>query len=333
MKKSSFLNLTLFGLLSLAACDQLQEDIVPESEDVLQFSSTQKNLFINPGGEVIMNLESNFKLSSSAQLQVGKQPERGGLEFLEGGLLRYAANKDFTSGRDYFVLEMLKETAVMDSDTIHIVIPSDITQYPCSSGAQADEYFIPYDSTYRIRREIDILANDYHCDSLAIGLSFFTTPKHGTAEIVDNYLYYTPGDSFTSYDEFMYQLCEVTEGDSLHCTLASVNISIIKGPYQECDDKLVAENDDFPIILSDSEKSGSDSITRTFDVFLNDTICGPLKDYYISIPPDLGSATMENDLLYYTFPRDYVVGLDSLSYTICQTGALCDEAKVYIEIK
>lgn len=331
MKKSSFLSLILFGFLWVAACDQLEEDVTPEPVESLQLSSASKSVYISPGGQAIINLAGNLKLSSSAQLIIGKNPTRGGIEFLEGGLLRYAANQDFKSGSDSFILKVLKDTAVLDQDTIRIEIPADSANYPCWSGAQADNYFIPHDSIQGITREINILANDYRCDSSAFNLSVFTKPKYGTAELVNNYLHYTPGHSFTSYDELVYQLCEVKEGDRLHCTFASVSIGLLKGYNWECEERPVAEND-FPIIWANDFSSDSAYLTQALEVFANDTICEALKHYYVSVPPKRGSAEFENHKLYYSFPKDFV-GVDSLKYTICQTDSLCDEGTVFITIK
>lgn len=328
MRKIPYLFMLLGGLF-LAACDTLDQDTAPVAPESLQLAPDDKNIFISPGGEAIMDLRNSLKLRNDATLEVGAQPQKGSLEFLDNGLLKYAANKSFTLGNDSFVLNILKGTTLLDRDTIRIKIPADTTQYPCSTGAAGDHVYIHPDSLAGGSVQFDLRKNDFICDSSSYRLMLHTKPSYGEAEITGNYLHYTPGPDFPGYDKFIYQLCESSSEKILKCSLAEVSIQA--GGIVKCSTPPDAKND-YQVIWSDSVKTDTTHYRKVINVLKNDFICRELTEQYISKSPDVGAAYFKDSLIYYTYPKDFI-GTDSLKYTICQSDSVCDEASVFLEIK
>lgn len=329
MRKAPILLMLLTGILLAAACDTLEQDTAPDAPESLQLSPSDKNIFISPGGEAIIDLRNSLKVRSNALLEIGSQPGKGSLEFLENGLLKYAANKSFTSGNDSFVLNILKGTTLLDRDTIRIKIPSDTTHYPCSTGAVGDHVYIHPDSLAGGSVFFNIRKNDFMCDSSAYKLKLHTPPSYGKAEINGDYLQYTLGPDFPGYDKLIYQLCETSSEKILNCSLAEVSFQA--SGIVKCETQPDAKND-YHVIFSDSVRTDSTHYRKVINVLNNDFRCQELTRQYISKTPDVGAAYLDDSLLYYTYPKDFI-GTDSLKYTICQSGSVCDEASVFIEIK
>lgn len=339
MRKAPYLFMLLGGLF-FAACDTLDQDTAPVAPESLQLAPEDKSIFISPGGEAIIDLRNSLKLRSNATLEVGAQPQKGSLEFLESGLLKYAAGKDFTSGNDSFIIKILKESTVLGQDTIWVVVPASSAEYPCYTGAVGDKISIHPDSLAGGSAFYNIRKNDLMCDSSAYKLSLYLNPSYGKAEIIGNYLQYIPGPDFRGYDKLMYQLCETYSSENyIRCTYAEVSIQA--GRKTDCTVPADAA-DDYQLIWSDSARTDSTHYRKLINVVNNDFYCPGLGKLNISKAPGVGEAYFKDpdlanpnyrdSILYYFYPKDFK-GTDTLRYTLCQDGLGCDEATVYLEIK
>ena len=333
MKKISVLHFTLLAFLLITACDQLLEDMIPAQEETLPLTDSEKSLYIQPGGEVIIDLAGKLKISSNARVEVGANPLKGKLEFLEGGLLRYAASPDFKSGTDLFVLKILQDSVLQDQDTIQIEIQKDTLAIPCWYGAVSDVFFLWKDSLDIKGANLMVMKNDYVCDSAAAKIEIFTKPKHGTAQVLGHYIHYTPGPGFNGSDYFVYKLL-VDPSDSRSITLGSVTISAVdqvsKPDTTNCS-KMIVANDDYLVVSADSVSSDS-TYTAILDVLANDSICSDLMVLGVDFYPFEARHEVRNNVLYYTYPKNFS-GLDSLGYTICNYDSICDRAFVVIDVK
>ena len=333
MRKISVLQFALLAFLFITACDQLLEDVVPTQEETLPLTDSEKSLYIQPGGEAIIDLAGKLKISSNARVEVGANPLKGKLEFLEGGLLRYAASPDFKSGKDQFVLNILQGSVLLDQDTIQIEIPKDTLGIPCWYGAVSDVFFLWKDSLAIKGADLMVMKNDYVCDSATAKIEIFTKPKYGTVQVLGHNVRYTPGPGFNGSDYFVYKLL-VEPSDSRSLTLGSVTISALdrgnKPDTSNCS-KMIVANDDYLIVSADSVSSDS-TYTAILDVLANDSICSNLWILGVDFYPFEARHEVRNNVLYYTYPKNFS-GLDSLGYTICNYDSICDRAFVVIDVK
>jgi hypothetical protein len=323
MKKSNFiicLLLSVFGTVLFTGCDQLQEDVFPESADQVSLSQFEKSLYIMPGGETIIDVTSKLRTFQNATLEIGEKPKNGSLQFVDGGLLQYAASDNFNKGTDFFTLKVMRNAQVLDQDTITIIIPSDTTEYPCWNGAMADRFFIDRDSLRGIYK-MDVVSNDYLCDSTSFSLAVIQQPQHGSAKTANNLINYKPKlrDSLMVGDSFLYELCQMVEGN-IHCTLAKVEIHFRDNP----DSCLWKAVDDFYTLGNDSVNSETTFLAKV-DVLANDQTCDSLKELSITKNADYGNAYIEDNYLYYSYPQQDIY-TDSLRYQICNFEGICSEA-------
>lgn len=332
MKKSNFvicLLLSVFGTALFTGCDQLQEDVLPDSADQISLSQFEKSLYIMPGGETIIDVTSKLRTFHNATLEIGEKPQNGSIKFVDGGLLQYAASDNFKDGTDFFTLKVMKNAQVLDQDTITVTIPSDSTQFPCWNGAISDPFFVGKDSA-EVLLIFDVLANDYFCDSTTTALAIIQQPQFGSAEIVDNLLHFKAdfGDDkkLVLGDHLIYKLCQTLEGGEKHCTLAKVNLT-----YHERESCYWGAADDFYTLGDDPANSEATFLAKV-DVLANDQTCDSLKELSITKNADYGNAYIQDNYLYYSYPQQDLY-TDSLRYQICNLEGICSEATVRFGIQ
>lgn len=319
---------TFCGSLFLS-CDNLEDDVIPESTDLISLNTYEKNMYIKPGGELMINVAAKLQSRSNAIVQIGESPKNGSLQFVNGELLKYAASENFTTGSDFFTIKVMRDSQVLDQDTISIIIPTDTTDYPCWNGAMADRFFVDRDSLQGPYK-MDVLSNDYLCDSTTFSLAVVQQPQHGSAKTAKNTIHYKPKFSdnkiLITKDTFLYELCQMVEGNK-HCTLAKVEINFFNKP----DSCLLNAVDDYKLIIADSADSDT-TYLAVIDILANDQICGYSTELSISHPAKNGGAYIQNNNLYYSYPKDFT-GNDTLKYQICDSTAFCSEAIVSLDIE
>ena len=89
--------------------------------------------------------------------------------------------------------------------------------------------------------------------------------------------------------------------------------------------------DDFHILGDDPVNSETTSLAKV-DVLKNDQTCNSLKELSITKNADYGNAYVEDNYLYYSYPRQELY-TDSLRYQICNTEGICSEATVRFGIE
>lgn len=332
MKKPNIiihLLLAVFGSFLFIGCDQLKDDVLPESAELISLNQLEKSQYIMPGGEAMIDVTSKLRTHQNATLEIGERPKNGSLQFVDGGLLKYAASENFKKGTDFFTLTVMRNSQVLDQDTINIIIPSDSTQYPCWSGAIGDTFFVKKDSA-EVPHVFDVMANDYFCDSTTSSLAIIQQPQYGSAEIVDHLFHFKSdfGDAkiLVLEDYIIYELCQTLDGGEQHCTLAKANVDFQK--KETCDMDAV---DDVYILGDDPESSETTSLAKV-DVLANDQTCNSLKELSITKNADNGEAYIEDNYLYYSYPNQDLYP-DSLSYKICNLEGICNEATVRFGIQ
>ena len=172
---------------------------------------------------------------------------------------------------------------------------------------------------------VDIYAND--SDLPLVGTLTTTNPTNGTVIInnngtpndpIDDIVSYIPNPDYNGSDAFDYTVCN-TFGD---CSTATVTIEIL--PILDAIDDAVATPEstaiDIPILANDNDIPPTITLTTT----------NPSDG--IIVVNDGGTPTdITDDTVVYT-PNPGFLGVDSFTYTICDTAGNCSTAIVTIVV-
>lgn len=171
---------------------------------------------------------------------------------------------------------------------------------------------------------VDIYGND--SDLPTTGTLTTTNPTNGTVTVdnngtpndpLDDMVTYTPNPDYNGIDTFDYTVCN-TFGD---CSTATVTIDVL--PIVDAIDDAVATTEDTPVtvdvLANDNDLPTSGTFTTTAPI--NGTI----------VIDDNGTPDPSDDLVTYT-PNTGYVGVDTFTYTICDTLGNCSTATVTIVV-
>jgi gliding motility-associated-like protein len=171
---------------------------------------------------------------------------------------------------------------------------------------------------------IDIYAND--SDLPPTGNLTTTNPTNGTVTIdnngtpndpIDDIVTYTPNPDYNGPDTFNYTVCN-TFGD---CSTATVTIDVL--PIVDAIDDAVATTEDTPvtidILANDNDIPTSGTFTTTNPT--NGTV----------VINDNGTPDPSDDNVTYT-PTTGYIGVDTFTYTICDSLGNCSTATVTIVV-
>jgi hypothetical protein len=310
------------GFFLLYACDQMGDDVAPRNPQV---KIERTEVFALSKTNAYIDLHSMIKASGEVTLSIDAQPTKGTLKELSLGFLAYKPNKNLVKGNDEFVVSVFnKRNELVDTDTIHIIIEDDTTQLPCGIYPQDDSVY----HTTGIET-VDVLANDVWCgDSTNLGIEIYRPdtsfpPFDGTAVVQNNRIVYTPGSSFTGFDQMIYKVYSKTDPSKF----GFAQLRIL--PVPVC---LLSANQDTFSFLADTVGHG-DSLR--LPVLYNDSLCSG-QSYTKSIVkfPTRGLAAWNNNHIQYvvnTFLDSGFAFTDTLRYKLCNGGE-CQSADVYIKV-
>ncbi|WP_291858135.1 gliding motility-associated C-terminal domain-containing protein [Marinilabilia sp.] len=160
----------------------------------------------------------------------------------------------------------------------------------------------------------NVTNNDYGLQSGIREISISTPPENGSAKVLpDNSILYTPNQSFTGSDLFIYRVCN-SKGN---CDEAEVNISVADYNYSPelYDDHVIYYSDSssvFKVLINDKE---------LFDIPLEMSILKDLTNGYAEITDEMSIK------LNFT---SYFIQTDSLVYQICDKEGDCGQATLYV---
>ncbi|MCF7889550.1 MAG: cadherin-like domain-containing protein, partial [Victivallales bacterium] len=159
---------------------------------------------------------------------------------------------------------------------------------------------------------IDVLANDtgplISIDSISIA------PQHGTAEISNGKITYTPAPDFTGEDTFSYTIQDIA-GETAE---AAVTVSVSGGGGGS------------GIAVDDTVYTKMNT-TSGIAVLLNDYDQKPPLNIISVTSPSHGTAVIDNDKINYT-PDDDWTGKDSFDYTVEDNAGRTDTAAVTVVV-
>jgi gliding motility-associated-like protein len=241
-------------------------------------------------------------------------PLHGTVVINSGNTITYIPNGTF-SGTDSFQYEIHDVTSV-NPQPLTATAWVYVTVVNCTTPPIAHN-----DTALNISgaTSIKVLGND---KGSTLTTTFVSAPQHGTASIdPSGTVTYTPAAGFSGADHFDYTVCSATGC----CATASVYVTV--APFNH---PPVANND-----ITATAKNQSQLISVMIND--NDPDNNPIHVTNTTTPIH-GTVTVgTNNTIIYT-PNANYTGLDSFTYTICDTSALlphvlCDVATVYVLVK
>ena len=172
----------------------------------------------------------------------------------------------------------------------------------------------------------NVLTNDTDPGSLVLKVNVtpITDPTNGTVTLdtLGNFVY-TPNTEFTGNDSFCYEVCNPL----LKCDTACVDITVVPVP---------SPFNDAPIANEDNAQTTS-GVPVTIVALANDLEPDgdPLSNPQILANPTHGTAVVNLDGTITYSPTPGFVGMDTLTYKVCDTGSpiKCDTAIVTIDVQ
>jgi VCBS repeat-containing protein len=231
-------------------------------------------------------------------------PEHGSAQ-IEGGKVRYTPDANF-HGDDSFTYRV--EDGNGGSDTASVVVTVDgVNDAPV---ARDDEAATPEDQA----KLVDVRANDGDPDGDSLTVASVSNPDHGSAEVEDGKVRYTPDADFHGDDSFTYTVGDGNGGSdtaSVVVTVDGVN--------------------DAPLARDDEAATPEDQ-AKLVDVRANDG--DPDGDPFTLASvsdPDHGSAQVEDGKVRYTPAADFH-GDDSFTYRVEDGNGGSDTATVSVTV-
>jgi hypothetical protein len=218
-----------------------------------------------------------------------------------GGKLRYTPAAGFT-GTDTVRYRVCDPGNLCDTATLTIVVDR-----PPVAAADAALTGPGTAAT------VPVLANDTDPDGDPLAAAAVTAaPKHGSAVVTGDTVRYTPAAGFAGTDSYAYRVCDPFG----LCDTATVTV-LVNGP---------------PVAVADTATTPY-HVPVTIPVLRNDT--DPegeaLTVAAIAVRPSHGTVTIADGTLVYT-PEDRYIGMDAVTYRVCDPHGQCAEAVVSIRV-
>jgi hypothetical protein len=164
-------------------------------------------------------------------VEIVQGPSAGSVELVDG-LATYVPNADF-NGLDQFTYLVTDGNGASAQGVVSItVLP--LNDAPVAADDEAR-------TTQGVAVDIDVLANDTDIDSATLSVASVGAPAHGTAEIVDGRVRYTPDATFSGTDVFEYTVADGEDGVGT----ATVTVEVVASNHapQATDDAYQLDED------------------------------------------------------------------------------------------
>ena len=196
---------------------------------------------------------------------------------------------------------------------------------------------------------IDVVANDECTGSLLPVVKRTTSARHGTCDVVNNQVVYTPKDGYEGWDHCSYRVClsagvcdealveiRVWPASILPPDQLESNPAIPKKatppPAGETESATTPLSDEGRITAVDDGATTGLNRPIMIDVVANDEHIGSLSPVVKrSTMANHGTCEVVNNQVLYT-PNDGHKGWDHCSYRVCLSAGVCDEALITIEV-
>ena len=308
----------VLAMVVMSNCDTLEEDAL-DPVTPIEGASDQAVL---AGQTSVIDLKSKLTVTVPVKTEIVKEPSFGTLSNLGEGIYEYEPNEGVLGEQDvidYRVSDL--NDNVLSTNSIFLNIVEDFGD-SCLFVAVAD--IINYDLSTMDNTvfNLDVLSNDYVCDSLLpVELTVVRQPSFGSAQVQQGEIIYELSEQ-QPQDKLVYQISSGASDNLV--SLATVTLNFLSDT-DTC--MLQLRNDHFNYT----------SITRgqKFDVLANDVVCDTDSlGVSIVVGPTIGTAFIDdNNLLDYTLFDTFPAGQDSdsITYQVCADGQ-CEQAVVWFSL-
>jgi len=238
-------------------------------------------------------------------------PWHGSFSILNTDSISYSPDLDYF-GNDTLVYSVCDGGSLCDTDTVFITV-SPVNDAPVATN---DLLTIDEDA---LNASIVVLSNDSDVENDGLTVTIITAPVNGTAFVsVGDSLDYTPNANYFGSDSIQYLVCD--DGTPSECDTAMVYITI--DPVN-----------DAPLAVVDFFTVTEDTTNAVVDVQFNDSDveASILTTSVISGPWHGSFSILNTDSISYSPDLDYF-GSDTLVYSVCDVGSLCDTDTVFITV-
>lgn len=239
-------------------------------------------------------------------------PLNGLVNGINSGEIEYLANSGF-EGLDSLTYQVCDPSGLCDTATVRITV-SPTTAPPVAT----DDTQMTHEDTEVV---INVQENDNDPDMDKLITTIVRQPSFGRAFVInEDSINYLPNKDFPNsdaigFDIITYRICD----PSGQCDEADITIEVA-----QVNDPPIAKND-----LTDIREGGQ----IVFDVLSNDEDPeGDELTFEIISMPANGMANNTNDHRISYIPNDNYIGIDALTYRVCDNGGLCDEATFTIQV-
>lgn len=275
--------------------------------------------------DIICNVLSNDtdpeNSINNTTVTIVSQPTNGSVVVSGAGVITYTPNLNYF-GADSYVYNVCDNGVQINCDDATVNITVNAVNQPLV--ANDDAYFTPID----VAVDCDVLANDTDVENEINVSSINVTvqPTNGMVSVntTTGVITYTPNSGYEGTDEFEYEICDAGNPSPVHCTTATVTITVFNPVTNQ---QVIAVNDNF---------TGQHDTDITCDVLANDT--DPENEFdltslTVTVQPTNGSAIVDNGVIIYT-PNSGYSGPDAFEYEICDLGSptTCANADVTIDV-
>jgi Bacterial Ig domain len=231
-----------------------------------------------------------------------KNPKLGTINFDIQGYFLYSPlpNK---LGTDTLTYQVCDQMGLCDTAKLFI----DVT--PNVAPVAKDDYL----TTYGEEIYESIVQND--TDNNFDSFNLLNTAKLGEAYLdSDGYLNYTPSSNVFGNDTLTYRVCDVGG----LCDTANIFINIINSNLA-------------PIAYDDNYETSGEVINDNVSIN-DDYLDGDINDYRLLTNAKLGQIEFASTGEFFYTPKANIVGIDTISYQVCDEFNLCDTANIYVSV-
>ena len=275
-------------------------------------------------GELISDVDEEDDSNLTVSVEDGDGPAYGTVS-VSGLTITYTPDANW-NGSDSFTYTVKDQSGVSDTNTIRITVTA-VNDAP-----------VPQNDTAETSEDtpvtVDVLSNDSDIDmgstlnespQAAITISDAGDPAHGSTDVVDGKVVYTPDADYNGEDSFKYT---VTDGTVFAQASVAVVISQVNDNPDTVDDTATTNDEDsvtIDVLANDSDIDTPAANNQDEQHSLDD-----LSITEVTKPAN-GTAVINGGKVVYT-PDDTFAGLDTFTYSISDGHGGTGTATVYVTV-
>jgi gliding motility-associated-like protein len=180
--------------------------------------ATNDTFTINKNTQVILPVLSNdYDVDGDSLALSILSPPANGIATLSGNQITYLPSLNYV-GTDSFTYVICDSANTCDTATVFITITGN-NNYPVAAN---DSFIVPKN----LSTGLPVTSNDYDPDGEALAVSVLVQPSHGSANASSGIVTYTPTQSYSGADTFVYIICDpgnLCDTATVYITVAGIN--------------------------------------------------------------------------------------------------------------